>query len=1024
MSEVELRLTANLDDATREVAGFRKEYAELVKAVEKPLRQVNAFRELESSLESTSREIRAAKDNIRGLAAGLASAAIPTKQMQADYRNATNELHRLERQESMQIARLREQQAELKKSGVDTRNLATEQRRLSQEYNAKLGAGRDDAALTTAKKSLGVGQIEQSQAELVKLRQQYRLVGADGSLSAKQRAEAESAYRKRVSESLAWLRALRAAAAQQTSQSEQAAAAERGHAAAAATSIRARAAALAQLAREQRLANLAAAKSNLGITQARSAGEAIKQLTRDYQLLRASGNLTGKELAIAQQQLKTKINETRKSLRELAGEQQKARSGSGGIGAAVGAAGAGYAAIEGLRAYVQITDSAKKMKAQLLLATGSQKEFNTAQADTYRIAQDTRAPLADVVTLYARLTPALRAIGRGQGDVAGVTDALTKSLRISGATSEETSSALTQFAQSLSSGVLRGEEFNAVAESAPRLMQAMADGLGVSVGALRGMAADGKLTADVITDLALKALPQLTAEAAKLPDTVEGAFTRLQNDASKAFGGGDTSGLIKAVDELRKLLTDPAITQGLTSIAEGLIKLTGWAAISAAAVGDLGKTIGYEAANITGNLAELDRAEEQIKRFQAAINGVGLADLMYSDAELGTHLEAWKKYRRDLLEEQTGMTEDARKAAEETATQVKAVDDARRQSSLALETAYIGHLSRLRDQQVTAKEEQLKKEVAAEQRATAEIDKIRKDRVAIEQEYGQAIAELKAGVGAGGPSYSTAQALKVGAQQALKNGDLEGAKAQAKSALKVLQDLAAAGESTYGFEGFARSLEAIALEANSAEEAVAVSKRESILAEIEQIKQATAALQNLPITLNLPPEEVERVKAQLQALAGTPIIIPVILGPTPEMQAIGLQPTQVSYPDLPALASGGQLRGPGTGTSDSILMWGSNGEFMQPDAAVRYYGTEFMEDIRRMRLPKFATGGPIGGGAMPRVPSMSPGLSAALAPAQGRDLGRVSLNIGGETHSLLADSDSFARILQLESIKRGRTQKR
>lgn len=934
MSEVELRLTANLDDATREVAGFRKEYAELVKAVEKPLRQVDAFKSLEGDLDKTSQAMRGARESVRSLGNELASSAAPTKALQEAYRVSVRELQTLERKEGQQIAALGRMRKELIGAGIDTGNLAAEQKRLQAALASGIGAGRNDAAVS---------------------------------------------------------------------------------------GIRAQSAALAQLAREQRLAGLAAAKGNLGISQARAHDEAIKQLTRDYQLLRTSGNLTGKELVIAQQQLKTKINETRKSLRELAGEQQKSGSGSGGIGAAVGVAGVGYAALAGLREYVQITDAAKKMNAQLLLVTDSQQSFNSAQADVFKIAQDNRAPLADVVTLYARLSPALKSIGRGQGDVAGVTDALTKSLRISGATTEETSSALTQFAQSLSSGVLRGEEFNSVAESAPRLMRALADGLGVPVGALRDMASDGKLTADVITDLALKALPQLTAEAAKLPDTVGGALTRLQNDVSKAFSGGDTSGLINAVNELSKLLTDPAITQGLSNIAGGLITLVSWAVTAAAAVGELGKTIGYEAARISGNLAEIDRAEEEIKRFQNAIDGIGIADLSFSDAELVVQLERWKKYRSDLIAEQTGMTEDARKAAEETAVQVQAIDDARRQSSLALETAYIGHLSRLRDQQVTAKEAQLKKEVAAEQRASAEIDKIRKDRVAIEQEYGQAIAELKSGGGAGGPSYNSAQSLKVGAQQALQNGDLEGAKAQAKSALKVLQDLAAAGENTYGFEGFIRSLETIALEANSAEEAVAVSKRESILAEIEQIKQATAALQNLPITLNLAQEEVEGVKAQLQALAGTPIIIPVKLGPTPEMQAMGLQQDTVNYPDIPALAGGGQLRGPGTGTSDSILMWGSNGEFMQPEAAVRYYGAEFMEDIRRMRLPKFATGGSIGGGAMPRVPSMNPGLAAALSPAQGRDLGRVSLNIGGETHSLLADSDSFARILQLERLKRGRS---
>jgi len=84
-------------------------------------------------------------------------------------------------------------------------------------------------------------------------------------------------------------------------------------------------------------------------------------------------------------------------------------------------------------------------------------------------------------------------------------------------------------------------------------------------------------------------------------------------------------------------------------------------------------------------------------------------------------------------------------------------------------------------------------------------------------------------------------------------------------------------------------------------------------------------------------------------------------------------------------AEGGPIVGPGTKTSDDVLVWGSNGEFMQRAAAVDYYGTGFMEAINAKRIPKewlpgFATGGLIGtpkdkegvpafaGGGLLRVP--------------------------------------------------------
>lgn len=91
---------------------------------------------------------------------------------------------------------------------------------------------------------------------------------------------------------------------------------------------------------------------------------------------------------------------------------------------------------------------------------------------------------------------------------------------------------------------------------------------------------------------------------------------------------------------------------------------------------------------MTGNVTELDRVNKEIQKLQAAEDGFGLVDLFMSDAQISERLAAFKKYREQLLEEQTGMTAEARKAAEEAAAQVKAVDDARQQAALSSERAY------------------------------------------------------------------------------------------------------------------------------------------------------------------------------------------------------------------------------------------------------------------------------------------------------------------------------------------------
>ena len=81
MTDVELRLTADLDQATKEVAGFRNEYQDMVRAVEKPLRQVNIARDLERDLEATGKAVRGAKDQLRALQSELINTARPGERL-------------------------------------------------------------------------------------------------------------------------------------------------------------------------------------------------------------------------------------------------------------------------------------------------------------------------------------------------------------------------------------------------------------------------------------------------------------------------------------------------------------------------------------------------------------------------------------------------------------------------------------------------------------------------------------------------------------------------------------------------------------------------------------------------------------------------------------------------------------------------------------------------------------------------------------------------------------------------------
>ena len=139
----------------------------------------------------------------------------------------------------------------------------------------------------------------------------------------------------------------------------------------------------------------------------------------------------------------------------------------------------------------------------------SQNEYNAAYADVKRIATTSQQSLAGTGTLYARIANGTRELGTTQKQVAAITETVNLALKVCGATATESASAQLQLSQAFASGTLRGEEFNAVNEAAPRLMKALADGMGLPIGALKGLAGEGKITSQIMADVLPKALGAL-----------------------------------------------------------------------------------------------------------------------------------------------------------------------------------------------------------------------------------------------------------------------------------------------------------------------------------------------------------------------------------------------------------------------------------------------------------------------------------------------------------------------------------
>ncbi|MGP3141469.1 tape measure protein, partial [Serratia nevei] len=154
----------------------------------------------------------------------------------------------------------------------------------------------------------------------------------------------------------------------------------------------------------------------------------------------------------------------------------------------------------------------------------------------FDISQETRSGLESTAALYGRLERATRSAGTSAEDLAKLTTTINKGLIVSGATTQEASSTMIQLSQALASGVLRGEEFNSISENGSRLAVALADSLGVTAGQLRAMAAEGKLTTDVVVKGLLSQGDVIAKEFGNTIQTMGQAFQIAGNNITKFIG--------------------------------------------------------------------------------------------------------------------------------------------------------------------------------------------------------------------------------------------------------------------------------------------------------------------------------------------------------------------------------------------------------------------------------------------------------------------------------------------------------
>lgn len=271
-------------------------------------------------------------------------------------------------------------------------------------------------------------------------------------------------------------------------------------------------------------------------------------------------------------------------------------------------------------------DAYTGMQNRLKLVTSSQQDLNTAMNDTFKIAQKSYQTWDSVIQVYQRFSDNAKTLGINMQQTAALTETVSKAVAISGASTQAAEAALTQFGQALASGTLRGEELNSILEQTPALAKAIAQGMGITVGELRSVASEGKITGDVLVKALTKSKDSVDELFSRTDVTIGQSLTLLNNEVTKFVGeAGKASGAASAMAESIKFLgenlstiADIAVLGGIAYLTKAIIaQTTSIYGSVAATTAQRVATVAQQQASIAAATATLNEAKAHLANIQA-----------------------------------------------------------------------------------------------------------------------------------------------------------------------------------------------------------------------------------------------------------------------------------------------------------------------------------------------------------------------------------------------------------------------
>nr|DAW32976.1 MAG TPA: Tail tape measure [Caudoviricetes sp.] len=249
------------------------------------------------------------------------------------------------------------------------------------------------------------------------------------------------------------------------------------------------------------------------------------------------------------QKAKIQLNEVAASILDIESNTKRSISSQrrhndeirNGANAAAGLAGkiksvvAMYAGAQGTKGLLSLADTMTTTKARLDLMNDGLQKTEELQNKIMESANRSRASYQTTADAVSKMGIMAADAFNSNEEIIQFTELLNKQFTIAGTSAEGIDAAMLQLTQAMGSGVLRGEEFNAVFEQAPTIMQTIADHMGVPIGKLREMASNGQITAEIVKNAMLSSAGRINEKFNSMPMTFTQVWELAKNAILNAF---------------------------------------------------------------------------------------------------------------------------------------------------------------------------------------------------------------------------------------------------------------------------------------------------------------------------------------------------------------------------------------------------------------------------------------------------------------------------------------------------------